>query len=156
MIHGLHKFNKLRQEDDFSFSAGSDDAPANPATQLSQPHPRERWRSLGFHVIATIDSYNNVNRFLGRKALSEFEMRILFQMSANDSASLIDSPKAGSLGLNRALFNSQAEVRNLRDVPPLCPSTERLARIRRAKSLAVFQITNRRTGNSGHLAFYDK
>jgi len=49
-----------------------------------------------------------VTRFLSRKALSEFEMRVLFQMSANDSASLIDSPKAGNLGLHRALFyNSQ-------------------------------------------------
>ena len=55
------------------------------------------------------DTFNNVNRFLSRKALSEFEMRILFQMSANDSASLIDSPKAGSLGLHRALFYSEQE-----------------------------------------------
>ena len=38
-------------------------------------------------------------------------MRVLFQMSANDSASLIDSPKAGSLGLNRALFYSEHESR---------------------------------------------
>src|SRR5439155_11364780 len=61
---------------------------------------------LGFHVIATCDTYNNVMRFLSRKALSEFEMRVLFQMSANDSASLIDSPQANHLGLHRAiLFN---------------------------------------------------
>jgi hypothetical protein len=45
-------------------------------------------------------------RFLSRKALSEFEMRAVFQMSANDSASLIDSPLANNLGLHRAiLFN---------------------------------------------------
>jgi hypothetical protein len=63
---------------------------------------------LGFHVIAACDTYNNVTRFLSRKALSECEMRVLFQMSANDSASLIDNPKAGMLGLHRALFyNSQ-------------------------------------------------
>ena len=31
-------------------------------------------------------------------------MRVIFQMSANDSASLIDSPKASTLGLHRALF----------------------------------------------------
>ena len=36
-------------------------------------------------------------------------MRVLFQMSANDSASLIDSPKASNLGLHRALlYNEQA------------------------------------------------
>jgi hypothetical protein len=36
-------------------------------------------------------------------------MRVVFQMSANDSASLIDSPKASNLGLHRALYyNEQA------------------------------------------------
>src|SRR5213079_2520112 len=64
---------------------------------------------LGFHVIASCDTYNNVNRFLSRKALSEFEMRVLFQMSANDSASLIDNPKASSLGLHRALFFNEQQ-----------------------------------------------
>ena len=64
---------------------------------------------LGFHVIASCDSYNNVNRYLSRKAFSEFEMRVLFQMSANDSASLIDNPKASMLGLHRALFFNAQE-----------------------------------------------
>ena len=64
--------------------------------------------SLGFHVIATCDTYNNVMRMLSRKALSEFEMRVVFQMSANDSASLIESPAANNLGLHRAiLYNGQ-------------------------------------------------
>jgi DNA segregation ATPase FtsK/SpoIIIE, S-DNA-T family len=65
---------------------------------------------LGFHVIATCDTYNNVNRFLSRKAFSEFGLRVLFQMSANDSASLIDNPKASTLGLHRALFFNEQEV----------------------------------------------
>ena len=65
--------------------------------------------SLGIHILASVDTYNNVNRFLDRKALSEFEMRVLFQMSANDSASLIDTPKASALGLNRALFYNEQE-----------------------------------------------
>ena len=56
-----------------------------------------------------MDTFNNVNRSMSRKALSEFEMRVVFQMSANDSASLIESPKASGLGLHRALFyNEQA------------------------------------------------
>jgi hypothetical protein len=41
--------------------------------------------------------------------MAEFEMRILFQMSANDSARMIDSPAAQDLGLYRALlYNEQA------------------------------------------------
>ena len=34
-------------------------------------------------------------------------MRVLFQMSANDSANLIDSPAATRLGLHRALFYNE-------------------------------------------------
>ena len=60
-------------------------------------------------VAKTVDTFNNVNRSMSRKALSEFEIRVVFQMSANDSASLIKSPKASNLGLHRALFyNEQA------------------------------------------------
>ena len=60
-------------------------------------------------MIATVDTYNNVNRFLSRKSLSEFEMRVIFQMSQNDSAALVDSPAAGNLGLHRALFYNEQE-----------------------------------------------
>jgi DNA segregation ATPase FtsK/SpoIIIE, S-DNA-T family len=104
-IHGLQRFSRLRYEDDYSLSSGSD-SERSPGAVLNDL-VCERTR-LGFHVIAACDSYNNLNRFLNRKAISEFEMKVLFQMSANDSASLIDSPKAGALGLHRAiLYNAQ-------------------------------------------------
>ena len=105
-VHGLQKFRKLRYEEDFSF--GGDDAP-KPGSQLndiiSEGPP------LGIHLITSLDTLNNVNRSLSRKAVSELGMRVLFQMSANDSASLIDSPKASMLGLHRALFYSEHESR---------------------------------------------
>jgi hypothetical protein len=106
IIHTLQKYSRLRYEEDFSLSSDAA-APANPAAVLNNL-VCEGTR-LGFHVIASCDTYNNVNRFLSRKALSEFEMRVLFQMSANDSASLIDSPKASLLGLHRALFFNEQE-----------------------------------------------
>ncbi len=62
---------------------------------------------MRIHTIVTVDSYNSAQRFLNRKALSEFEMRVLFQMSANDSAALIDNTKASQLGLHRALFYNE-------------------------------------------------
>jgi hypothetical protein len=106
-IHGLQRFKKLRNEDEFSFSSGDSDADANPATQLNSLI--NDGSSHGMHLVVTLDTFNNVGRFLSRKALTEFEMRVVFQMSANDSASLIDSPKAGALGLHRALlYNEQA------------------------------------------------
>lgn len=105
-IHHLQRFSRLRYEEEFAFSSGSAETEASPGAVLNDLMC-ERTR-LGFHVFVSCDTYNNVNRFLSRKALSEFEMRVLFQMSANDSASLIDSPKAALLGLHRALFfNSQ-------------------------------------------------
>jgi hypothetical protein len=106
-FNGLQRFNRLRFEEDFSFTAGGADAPANPAQQLNTLICEGA--SLAIHTIVTCDTYNNVNRFLSRKAFSEFEMRVLFQMSANDSASLIDNPKANNLGLNRAVYYNEQE-----------------------------------------------
>jgi hypothetical protein len=103
LVHGLQRNKKLRFDEEMSFSL-DENAAANPGLLLNKLICEGA--SLGFHVIAACDTYNNVMRFLSRKALSEFEMRVVFQMSANDSASLIDSPLANNLGLHRAiLFN---------------------------------------------------
>ncbi len=106
LIHGLQNFKKLRTEDEFSFTSGEASAP-NPAAilqSLISDGPAQ-----GIHIIATCDTYHNVNRFLGRKGLAEFEMRVLFQMSAGDSASLVESPDASTLGLHRALYYNDRE-----------------------------------------------
>jgi hypothetical protein len=101
-IHGLPRFKKLRYEDDFSFGSGE----SGPGAQLNEII--NEGSSLGLHLIVTVDTFSNLNRYLNRKALGEFEMRVAFQMSANDSASLIDSPKASGLGLHRAIFYSES------------------------------------------------
>ena len=106
-IHDLAKFKKLRAEDDFSFSLDDDDTGASPAKQFEELITEGA--AHGIHLIATVDTFNNVNRFMSRKALSEFEMRVVFQMGANDSASLIDTPDASTLGLHRALFYNEQE-----------------------------------------------
>ncbi|HTQ49548.1 MAG TPA: FtsK/SpoIIIE domain-containing protein [Candidatus Acidoferrales bacterium] len=106
LIQGLQNFKKLRQEDEFGFS-GDAGAAVSPAAALLNLLSEGPGRAI--HVIAACDTYNNVNRFLGRKTLSEFEMRVLFQMSASDSASLIDNPDAATLGLHRALFYNDRE-----------------------------------------------
>jgi DNA segregation ATPase FtsK/SpoIIIE, S-DNA-T family len=107
LIQGLQNFKKLRQEDEFNFSSsdtGSSPTPAATLLNLITEGP-----ARGIHIIVTCDTYNNVSRYLGRKTLSEFEMRVVFQMSASDSASLIDAPAASTLGLNRALFYNDRE-----------------------------------------------
>jgi hypothetical protein len=106
-IHGLQKFKKLRHEDDFSFSMSSSESGPDTGAQFNQIITEGS--SGGVHILTTVDTLSSVNRFMNRKALGEFAMRVIFQMSANDSASLIDSPKASGLGLHRALFYHEQE-----------------------------------------------
>ncbi|MCA9096199.1 MAG: hypothetical protein KDA68_22120, partial [Planctomycetaceae bacterium] len=49
---------------------------------------------------------NNIDRWFNRSTMREFDMRIVFQMSSNDSSQLIDSPEAGRIGPNRAILYS--------------------------------------------------
>jgi hypothetical protein len=71
-----------------------------------------------------VDTYANLGRFFSRKALGEFGLRVLFQMSAADSSSLIDTPKAAQLGLHRALLHHEAEgtLETFRPYAPPDPS----------------------------------
>jgi hypothetical protein len=107
LIQGLQNFKKLRQEDEFSFASSSSGDGPNPAATLMSLITEGPAR--GIHLLITCDTYNNVSRSLGRKALTEFEMRVVFQMSAGDSASLIDAPAASTLGLHRALLYNDRE-----------------------------------------------
>ena len=106
-VNGLHKFKKLRHEEDFSFSVSASDGEADPGAQFDELI--REGSAYGIHLLATVDAYSNVARFISRKGISDFEMRVVFQMSANDSASLIDSPRASNLGLHRALFFNERE-----------------------------------------------
>lgn len=100
---GLQRMKKIRYEEEFSFG----DAPASAGSQLNEIICEGG--ACGVHVIALLDTYASVGRSLSRKALGAFEMRTIFQMSANDSASLTDSPKAAALGMHRALYYNEHE-----------------------------------------------
>jgi len=106
LINGLHRFRELRKaDDDFGYSSRKGDEPANPAKQLADI--LKEGAGLGIHTLLWVDGLNNLQRALERQALREFEMRVLFQMSVNDSSNLIDSPAASKLGMHRALFHSE-------------------------------------------------
>jgi hypothetical protein len=105
LIHNLSSFKALRPEDEFSISL--DDSKPSPAADFQRLYTEGPVH--GIHVIAHVDGFNNASRFLGRKGLKEFSSRVLFQMSANDSASFADDPRAGNLGLNRALLYDEQE-----------------------------------------------
>ncbi|MGD0088316.1 MAG: hypothetical protein ABSE73_00155, partial [Planctomycetota bacterium] len=84
------------------------------------------------HSIVWCDKLPNLNRSINRKTLREFEMRVLFQMSANDSAELIDSPSANRLGLyNALLFTAQnGAIEKFRPYAP--PDANLIAELGRA------------------------
>jgi DNA segregation ATPase FtsK/SpoIIIE, S-DNA-T family len=106
IIHDLQRFKALRPGDEFAFSM-DDETSAGPNPAQTLANLLNEGGPVGMHVLAATDAWNNVSRWIPRKLLAEFEMRVLFQMSANDSSNLIDSPAATSLGLHRALFHNE-------------------------------------------------
>ena len=59
-------------------------------------------------------------------------MRVLFQMSASDSASLIDTPDAGNLGFHRALLYLDREGTSETFRPYAQPGNDWVAEVRAA------------------------
>ncbi|MBI3838825.1 MAG: cell division protein FtsK [Planctomycetia bacterium] len=107
-VYGLQKLRDLRrQEDDFGFSRSGDDRPPDPARQFSAV--LRDGPGVAVHSLVWCDSVNNLNRTWDRQTLREFEMRVAFQMSGNDSSTLIDTPLADKLGMHRAWFHSEEQ-----------------------------------------------
>src|SRR4029078_4079597 len=102
-------------EEEFSFSSDPDqEKKADPGKQFADL--MREGPPMGVHVRVWADTPVAVDRTLERTALREFDNRILFQMSANDSSNLIDSPAANKLGVNRALAITgvKGRIENLR------------------------------------------
>jgi hypothetical protein len=125
------RFRDLRRgDDDYSFSFDKD-KPPSPDKQFAEI--LRNGPSWGIHTLLWCDSYNNVNRLLDRTLLREFEMRVAFQMSAADSASLLDNPAASRLRQHRGLFASE-DLGTLEKFRPYGPPTDEWLQIVR-KSL---------------------
>ncbi len=101
VIRDLGRFRELRKNDgDFGYSFGDKKAgPADHLLTILKDGP-----AVGVHAIIWCDSLTNLQRTFDRNAVKEFELRVLFQMSGNDSSQLVDSPVAARLGPQRALF----------------------------------------------------
>jgi energy-coupling factor transporter ATP-binding protein EcfA2 len=111
-LYGLQRARDLRQEEmGFGGFGGFGEEPAapNPAQQFTTI--LREGPDLGIHTLVWCDTMTNLNRSLERRALREFAMRVAFQMSAEDSANLLDSPLASKLGPYRALFYDEEEGR---------------------------------------------
>jgi DNA segregation ATPase FtsK/SpoIIIE, S-DNA-T family len=129
LIYDVQRFRDLRKsDDDFGYARYDEDKPAPPSKLFSDV--LRDGPPVGIHTIVWCDSVNNLNRTLDRQGLKEFENRILFQMSANDSSTLIDNPAASKLGENRALYFSEEENRVEKFRPYGLPDWGWLERVR--------------------------
>lgn len=102
VIYGLHRLRDLRRSDD---DFGSSDGTVSPVNQLAELI--KEGAPLGIHFLVWVDTATGASRCFDRLTLREFTLRVLFQMSANDSSNLIDNPAAGKLGAHRALYFSE-------------------------------------------------
>jgi hypothetical protein len=109
-ISDLGRFRDLRRdESDMGFSFRDEEKKLSPAQLLSiilRDGP-----GVGVYTLAWCDSFTALQRSFDRQSLREFALRVLMQMSANDSSHLIDSPVASRLGPNVALFHNEEEGR---------------------------------------------
>ncbi len=106
IVFGLQRLRMLRESDEFDFSTTENEqkTPDKAFVNILRDGPQN-----SIHSIIWCDSLNNLNRSLSRKTLKEFELHVLFQMSATDSAELIDSPAASRLGLYTALLFAERD-----------------------------------------------
>ena len=110
IVNGLQRYRELRKtEESFSFSMDDSETPKPQAADKAFAELIKEGPSHGIHVIAWIDTVAALDRTVDRNMLREFDHRVLFQMSATDSAHLIDSPAANKLGVHRAIYFSEEQ-----------------------------------------------
>ena len=129
-IYNLSRFRDLRKEDDFSFSGdGEKPSPSKQFSTILREGP-----PLGIHTLIWCDTYSNVARMLDRQNMQDFELRVLFQMNANDSSSLMDSPEASRLGVHRAILYDEGQGVAEKFRPYGLPSSQFLAFVKKQLS----------------------
>ena len=133
-VFGLQRFRQFRKSDEgFSFSldddAGGASKPDEQILEILRDGP-----VVGMHLLVACDRAASLEQVFDRRALREFDSRIMFQMSATDSAQLIDSSAANDLGPYRALLYREDRGTIARFRPYGIPSADDLQRIKSALS----------------------
>lgn len=105
IVRALQSVRDLHADSSTSFSFSFDAEPA--ATGTPAEHFAKIVRlgpDVGVHTIAWANAMAGAEKAMGHGLLREFGFRVALQMPVDDSSRLIDSPRAGSLGPNRALL----------------------------------------------------
>jgi hypothetical protein len=117
----LGRLRSLRREEEFSFGQ-SEASPDRMLEEILRDGP-----SHSIHLMVWAESYSTVNRWLSRTAIREFEIRMLMQMSSNDSSNLVDSVAAAKLGEHVMLLYDEATGQEHKFRPYSSESTQALA-----------------------------
>ncbi len=106
ILFNLSRFRDLRKSEDYSFSfeESSGESPDKQLATILREGPH-----FGIHTLIWCDTYNNLSRWIDRTSLTDLAWRILLQMSATDSANLMDSPEASRLGVHRAILYNEEQ-----------------------------------------------
>lgn len=142
VIFNLGRFRDLKKsDDDMGFSFGGGEKKVSPSKQFTDL--LKNGPGFGIHTLVWSDTYNNVSRWFSSQSLREFEVRIVFQLSASDSSNLIDSPLASKLGPNRAILHSVDQGTNEKFRPYGPPTPEWLSDVasRLRSTIPVEDIT---------------
>ena len=123
-VFALQRLRQLRPDDDLAFGREGGQPPAERFAKLLSNGPE-----YGIHSIVWCDSLASVQRGLGRRALRDFDARILFQMSASDSTELVDDDGASRLGLHTAILSELGEGRRSKFRPFSLPDPQFLAQV---------------------------
>ncbi|MCI0683579.1 MAG: AAA family ATPase [Gemmataceae bacterium] len=127
-LYGLHRLRDVRRpDDDFGFSRkGEEASPYRQLVRLLREGP-----PVGLFTIVWCDTAANLQRYFDRQTLREFEMRVVFQMSATDSSTLMDTPVASRLGPQRAIFYTEDQGKLEKFRPYALPAVEWLRGLKR-------------------------
>jgi S-DNA-T family DNA segregation ATPase FtsK/SpoIIIE len=115
-IPNIARFRELRKGDEFTFG-GSDSSPLPDAilSELLKDGP-----AVGMHVWLWADSVSTLGRWLSRQSMRDLELRVVMQMSANDSNQLIDSNVANKLEPHVAIVQDEMDGKPIKFRPFAC------------------------------------
>jgi hypothetical protein len=104
VLYGLQRLRDLRRpDDDFGFGKKGDEK--LPYRQFA--HVLKEGPPVGVFTMLWCDTLANLQRCIDRPTMREFDQRVLMQMSAADSSTLMDNPIAAKLGPQRALYYTE-------------------------------------------------
>ena len=131
IIYGIQKAKELQLDDRYSHRYGEE--PSQSTADKFDSILREG-ASVGVHIVAWCDSYNNLTKVLERKQLREFELKVVYHLSPDDSSNLIDTPLAHRLKPNLAFLSNEGDGTFEKHKPYDLPCQEWLEEIKNSFS----------------------